>query len=80
MTICDDGEAMTDYEGDLDATTEDIGTDAARLKEIEDEKAGLDPSDPRVAELSAEGEHLARRLVPKAAAERELSDEAAKES
>jgi hypothetical protein len=71
---------MSDLEGDLQATAEDIAADAARLKEIEEEKARLDPSDPRVAELAAEGEGLAGRLVPKTAAERELADEAAKGS
>ena len=70
---------MSDLDGDLRATAEDIAADAARLQAIEEEKARLDPSDPRVAELSAEGEKLAHRLVPKTAAERELA-EAAKAS
>ena len=67
---------MTDFEGDLRATAEDIAADAARLQEIEEEKSQLEPSDPRVAELSAESERLAKLLVPKTIAERELSDEA----
>ena len=68
--------AMSELNGDLRATAEDISADAARLQEIEEEKARLDPSDPRVAELSAESERLARRLVPKTAAQRELADAA----
>jgi hypothetical protein len=68
---------MSDLDGDLHATAEDIEADAARLKEIEAQKAGLDAGDPLVAKLSREGEALAKRLVPKTIAERELTDAAA---
>ena len=68
---------MSDLEGDFRATSEDIAADAARLKEIEEEKARLDPTDPRVQALSEEGETIARRLVPKTVAEREMTDEVA---
>ena len=47
-----------------------------RLAAIEEEKAGLEADDPRLVELSAEGEAIARRLVPKTAAESELAAEA----
>ena len=67
---------MSELESDLRATAEDIAADATRLAEIEDEKAGLEADDPRLVELSAEGEALARRLVPKTAAESELAAEA----
>ena len=67
--------ADSDIEGDLRATAEDIAADAAQIKAIEDEKATLDPEDPRAQELSAKGEHLARQLVPKTVAEREISDD-----
>lgn len=67
---------MSDLERDLRATAEDVAADAARIQEIEEEKARLDPSDPRVAELSAESQGLAERLVPKTVAERELADAA----
>lgn len=67
---------MTDLEGDFRATTEDIAADAARLKEIEETKSSLDPGDPRAQALSEEGEAIARRLVPKTVAEREMTDEA----
>jgi hypothetical protein len=67
---------MTELERDLRATAEDVAADATRIQEIEEAKARLDPSDPRVAELSAESEQLAERLVPKTVAERELADAA----
>ena len=67
---------MSDLEGDFRATSEDIAADAARLREIEEQKAQLDPADPRAQELSAESERIARRLVPKTVAEREITDEA----
>ena len=68
---------MPELEGDLRATVEDIESDAARLKEIEDEKSRLAPDDPRTAALSREAESLAKGLVPKTIAERELTDAAA---
>jgi hypothetical protein len=67
---------MSDLEGDFRATSEDIAADAARLKEIEEQKTVLDPGDPRAQELAEESERIARRLVPKTVAEREISDEA----
>jgi hypothetical protein len=67
---------VSELENDLRATAEDIAADAARLAEIEDEKGRLDADDPRLVELSVEGEALARRLVPKTAAESELAAEA----
>ena len=66
--------ALSDLESDLKATAEDIAADASQLKALEEEKAALDPEDPRVQELSAKGERLARRLVPKTVAEREITD------
>jgi hypothetical protein len=76
----DDDDDMSDLDGELRATADDIAADAARLQEIEHEKTQLDAADPRVDELSAEGEQLARHLVPKATAEREIADEAGKDS
>jgi hypothetical protein len=67
---------MTDLEGDFRATTEDIAADAARLKEVEETKSSLDPADPRAQALSEEGEAIAKRLVPKTVAEREMTEEA----
>lgn len=68
---------MSEIENDLRATAEDIAADSARLTGIEDEKIRLDARDPRMGELSAESEQIARRMVPKTAAERELADELA---
>lgn len=67
---------MSDLEGDFRATSEDIAAEAGRLKAIEEEKSRLDPADPRAQELSEESERIARRLVPKTVAEREITDEA----
>ena len=67
---------MSDVDNDLRATAEDIAADAARLAAIEEEKARLGTDDPRLLELSAEGEEIARRLVPKTSAESELAGEA----
>lgn len=64
----------SDLEGDLRATAEDIAADAAQIKSIEEKKASLDADDPEVQELSAESEQLARQLVPKTVAEREITD------
>jgi hypothetical protein len=66
---------MPDLEGDLQATAEDIAANAAELKAVEEEKVALEAEDPRVQELSVKGERLARQLVPKAIAEREITDE-----
>ena len=66
---------MPDLEQDLRATEEDIAGDAMRLAALEQEKAGLDGGDPRLTELSAESERLARRIVPKTVAERDIVDE-----
>jgi hypothetical protein len=67
---------MSDLENDLRATAEDIAAEAARLKEIEEEKARLAPDDPQTLRLAQEGEDIARRMVPKTVAEREMADEA----
>ncbi len=67
---------MSELEDDLRAITEDLAADAAELHSIEEEKATLDPSDPRVDVLSEEGERVARGIVPKTVAERRLAAEA----
>jgi len=67
--------AVDEAEEDLRSTAEAIARDAERLAAIEREKAILDPSDPRMIELSAEAEELARRLVPKTVAEAELASD-----
>ena len=71
---------MSELEHDMRATAESIAADAARLTGIEEEKADLEADDPRLVELSVESDRLARRIVPKTAAERELAEQLAEES
>lgn len=67
---------MSELEDDLHATSDSIAADAERLAAIEEEKAVLEADDPRMMELSAESDRLARGLVPKTSAEIELAREA----
>lgn len=67
---------MSELDDDLRATADSIATDAERLAAIEEEKRVLEPDDPRMTELSAEGERLAEGLVPKTNAETQLAKEA----
>jgi hypothetical protein len=66
---------MSDLDDDIKATSEDLTADAERLQAIEAEKATLPPDDPRLAELAVEAEAIARRMGPKATAEREMTDQ-----
>jgi hypothetical protein len=66
---------MPDPRLDLRATEESIRRDAEHVKTLEEEKAALDPTDPRVPHLSQQVERITARLQDKAAAERELSEE-----
>jgi hypothetical protein len=68
---------MPDLEQDLHATEEAIVADSSRLAALEREKASLDPDDPRLTELSTEVERLARQIVPKTVAERDIVNELA---
>lgn len=65
-----------DLESDIQATAEDIAADADALQTIEAEKAGIDPADPRALELATRAERLARGIIAKTVAERELVTEA----
>jgi uncharacterized protein (DUF3084 family) len=67
---------MSDRAPELRATAEDIAADADRLKEIEEQKGRLEADDPRLRAFSEESEEIARRIVPKTVAEREMADEA----
>ena len=64
-------------ENDIQATAEDIAADADALQALEAEKAKVDPADPRAMDLAARAERLARDIVSKTVAERELVAEAA---
>ena len=63
---------MAEEDDDLKATVETITAEAERLSDVEREKATLEADDPRRADLSAEAERLAQRLVPLTAAETDL--------
>jgi hypothetical protein len=68
---------VSEIEGDIRATAEDLAADALRVHEIEEAKGHLEVDDPRMMELSVESERIARRMVPKTVAERELVDDVA---
>jgi hypothetical protein len=68
-------ERLSDAESDFQATSEDVAADAARLRSIEEEKARLDPDDPRRAELSEEAALLAEAIRRKTSVELELESE-----
>ena len=54
---------MADEDDDLKATVETITAEAERLTDVGREKATLEADDPRMADLSAEAERLAQRIV-----------------
>ncbi len=66
-----------ELESDIQATAEDIAADADVLQAIEAEKAKIDPADPRALDLAAKAERLARDIVTKTVAEREIVIDAA---
>jgi len=66
---------MADPQQDLHATVESIRRDAELVKTLEEQKADLDPADPRVVDISERVERIADRLQDKATAERELAEE-----
>jgi hypothetical protein len=66
---------VTDAGDDLRATSEDVAADAERLRRIEERKQSLAADDPELIELSAEAERIARGLVPKTIAQKELAVE-----
>jgi len=70
---------VTDAGDDLRATSEDVAADAERLRLIEERKQTLPADDPELIELSEEAERIARRLVPKTVAQRELAAESVAE-
>lgn len=71
-----DERAPDDLESDIQATAEDIAADADTLRDIEAEKADLNPADPRALELAARAVELARGIATKTIVEHELVAEA----
>ena len=70
---------VTDTGDDLRATSEDVVADAERLRTIEQRKQSLPSDDPELIELSLEAERIARGLVPKTVAQKELATESVAE-
>jgi hypothetical protein len=70
---------MDDLAEDLQATTESIAHDSQRLRELELEKGSLDLDDPRLQDLSVEGERLGERLARSTRAEARLAELATRE-
>lgn len=66
---------MPDPRADLRATEDSIIDDAERLKQLESDKAALDPGDPRVDLLSDQVERVVEALTDKAAMQRRLASE-----
>ena len=66
---------MNERDDALRATTSDLIADAQELSAIEDEKASLEPDDPRQDHLAAAAEALVRGMVPKATVQREIVSE-----
>jgi hypothetical protein len=66
------GLRVPDAKEDLKATAADLAADAERLKQVEQQKARLDPGDPRLEELAAEADAIAQELPVKTAAQSEL--------
>ena len=60
---------------DLRATQESIRHDADAVTELEEQKGRMDPTDPRVEQISVRVERLAAALKDKAGAERALVEE-----
>jgi hypothetical protein len=68
---------MPDIRDDFRSTAENVGQDAKEIEAIEQEKAELDPADPRARSLSERAEDLAEELHRKTHVQRDLSDTAA---
>jgi hypothetical protein len=60
---------------DLQSTSDSISGDAEALARIEERKRALPDGDPDLVRLSVEAEEIARGLVPKVVAEREIAAE-----
>jgi chromosome segregation ATPase len=69
------GRPVSEKRDDLKATNESLRQDAETIREIEEHKATLRPSDPRVDQLSERVENLVERMSVKAAAQTQLAAE-----
>lgn len=66
---------MADLEDDLRATSDSLMRDLDRMRQLEEEKRGLPPDDPRLVELATEIEGLSERTQTTSAAQREIAEE-----
>src|SRR3954453_15439108 len=74
----DDG--MSDVDEDVKALSSSLVNDANELARIEAEKKQLPADDPRSSDIARRSEEIAREILPKTVAERELTDEAARKA
>lgn len=75
-----DSQRRRDARSDLKATSEDLAHDARRVASIEDLKAILDPTDPRMQPLAEESQAITAEMAAKAEMESHLAREAAAET
>jgi len=68
---------VPDTPAELRATSDALLRDLEVLATLEDEKRGIPPNDPRVAELADRIEDIARRLLARSATQKELADQLA---
>jgi hypothetical protein len=66
---------MANPKDDLRATMDDVAADSDELETIEGLKKQFEPGDPRIGELSKDAERVARGLLAKTQAERQLAEE-----
>ena len=65
---------MDDTAADLRATSDDLMRDLEVLATIEDEKRTLKPGDPRLVELAARIEEIAKRVLSGSVRQRRLTE------
>ena len=68
---------VSEIEGDLRSTAENISVDAGRLQAMEAVKAELPADDPRLVKIAAHAKKLADEISAKAGVELALAEEAA---
>jgi len=67
---------MSSPNDDLRSTIEAVHDHAEQIEDLEEQKAKLDPADPRMVTLSDQVQRVASDLKDLANAERDLSEEA----
>jgi len=71
---------MSDVHEDVKALSSSLVNDANELARIEAEKKQLPADDPRSSDIARRSEEIAREILPKTVAERQLTDEAARKA